>query len=276
MDTIHIFDEFIDKDLNGSNPEILHKKRTSIEPFIYDILKTKYYSIFDTFWKNNSIKKNTNKSIVIIERRIHPNLAFLIRNMFYYARDWSMTIICSDVNFSYLKTVLTNNSDNVILLPLFEGNPNRDIAINEYNNLLKSSYFYRLLPFEHLFIVQTDTYLRRKIDESILNYDYVASFFAWDKTSCGGGMSYRKRSSMISICDKFKKEISIEDCFINEGVKMLGYTIPDYKDGLNYICESCYSENPFGLHQWWTFYSIKSDPYLIFFNKYLELEILKD
>jgi hypothetical protein len=276
MDTIHIFDEFIDKDLNGSNPEILHKKRTSIEPFIYDILKTKYYSIFDTFWKNNSIKKNTNKSIVIIERRIHPNLAFLIRNMFYYARDWSMTIICSDVNFSYLKTVLTNNSDNVILLPLFEGNPNRDIAINEYNNLLKSSYFYRLLPFDHLLIVQTDTYLRRKIDESILNYDYVASFFAWDKTSCGGGMSYRKRSSMISICDKFKKEISIEDCFINEGVKMLGYRIPDYKDGLNYICESCYSENPFGLHQWWTFYSIKSDPYLIFFNKYLELEILKE
>lgn len=276
MDTIHIFDEFIDKDLNGSNPQILHEKRTKIEPFIYDILKTKYYSIFDTFWKNNSIKKNTNKSIVIIERRIHPNLAFLIRNMFYYARDWSMTIICSDVNFSYLKTVLTNNSDNVILLPLFEGNPNRDIAINEYNNLLKSSYFYRLLPFEHLFIVQTDTYLRRKIDENILNYDYVASFFAWDKTSCGGGMSYRKRSSMISICDKFKKEISIEDCFINEGVKMLGYKIPDYKDGLNYICESCYSENPFGLHQWWTFYSIKSDPYLIFFNKYLELEILKE
>jgi len=276
MDTIHIFDEFIDKDLNGSNPQILHEKRTKIEPFIYDILKTKYYSIFDTFWKNNSIKKNTNKSIVIIERRIHPNLAFLIRNMFYYARDWSMTIICSDVNFSYLKTVLTNNSDNVILLPLFEGNPNRDIAINEYNNLLKSSYFYRLLPFEHLFIVQTDTYLRRKIDEDILNYDYVASFFAWDKTSCGGGMSYRKRSSMISICDKFKKEISIEDCFINEGVKMLGYTIPDYKDGLNYICESCYSENPFGLHQWWTFYSIKSDPYLIYFNKYLELEILKE
>jgi hypothetical protein len=276
MDTIHIFDEFIDKDLNGSNPEILHEKRTKIEPFIYDILKTKYYSIFDTFWKNNSIKKNTNKSIVIIERRIHPNLAFLIRNMFYYARDWSMTIICSDVNFSYLKTVLTNNSDNVILLPLFEGNPNRDIAINEYNNLLKSSYFYRLLPFDHLLIVQTDTYLRRKIDENILNYDYVASFFAWDKTSCGGGMSYRKRSSMISICDKFKKEISIEDCFINEGIKMLGYKIPDYKDGLNYICESCYSENPFGLHQWWTFYSIKSDPYLIYFNKYLELEILKE
>ena len=276
MDTIHIFDEFIDKDLNGSDPQILHEKRTRLEPFIYDILKTKYYSIFDTFWKNNSIKKNTNKSIVIIERRIHSNLAFLIRNMFYYARDWSMTIICSDTNFSYLKTILTNNSDNVILLPLFEGNPNRDIAINEYNSLLKSSYFYKLLPFEHLLIVQTDTYLRRKIDETIFNYDYVASYFAWDKTSCGGGMSYRKRSSMITICDNFKKEISIEDCFINEGVKMLGYTIPDYKDGLNYICESFYSENPFGLHQWWTFYSIKSDPYLIFFNKYLELELLKD
>jgi hypothetical protein len=276
METIHIFDEFIDKDLNGSDPQILHQKRTKLEPFIYDILKIKYYTIFDTFWKKNTVQKDTNKSIVIIERRIHPNLSFLIRNMFYYARDWSITIICSDINFSYLKTILTNNSENVILLPLFEGSPEKDIAIEEYNTLLKSSSFYNLLSYEHLLIVQTDTYLRRKIDETIFNYDYVASYFAWDKTSCGGGMSFRKRSSMIDICDTFKKEIIMEDCFINEGVKELGYTMPDYKDGINYICESCYSENPFGLHQWWTFYSIKSDPYLVFLKNYLELEILKD
>ena len=111
MESIHIFDEFIDKDLNGSDPQILHQKRTKLEPFIYDILKIKYYNIFDTFWKKNTVQKDTNKSIVIIERRIHPNLSFLIRNMFYYARDWSITIICSDINFSYLKTILTNNNN---------------------------------------------------------------------------------------------------------------------------------------------------------------------
>ena len=175
-----------------------------------------------------------------------------------------------------IKTIYIKMVTEINFLKLYLDFFKNIIGTYKYIYSYNISYFYNLLSYEHLLIVQTDTYLRRKIDETIFNYDYVASHFAWDKTSCGGGMSYRKRSSMIDVCDTFKKEIVMEDCFINEGVKELGYKIPDYKDGINYICESCYSENPFGLHQWWTFYSIKSDPYLVFLKNYLELEILKD
>jgi hypothetical protein len=273
METPHIFDEY--KTIN--NVEDMHSKRTKLEPLIYDILKNKYYNIFDEFWEKNIVKTDTNKSIVIIERRIHENLAFLIRNMFYYARDWSITVLCSDINFEYLKSITTHNSSNVLLLPVFIGNPDRDTARNEYNTLLKQAEFYRLLPFEHIFIVQTDTYLRKKIDESMFEYDYVAGHFAWDTTSAGGGMSYRKQSSMIDICTNFKKDIPMEDCFINEGVKLLGYKMPTVEKGVKYIAESCYDIDPMGVHQWWAFMGNNgSDFHIDRFYNYLNLQILKD
>ena len=245
METIHIFDEF-----PGENTlENIHEKRMKLEPLIYDILKRKYFRLFEEYWRNNTIKKDSNESIVIVERRIHPNLAFLLRNMFYYARDWSITIICSDNNYNYIKTICTNNKDNVNILALFNGNPSREVAINEYNSLLKDYTFYEKLIYEHLFFVQTDTYLRKPIDESMFNYDYVAAPWSWDETSAGGGMSYRKRSAMIDICKNFKGDYNMEDGFINNGIKVLGYKMPEFMDGIQYVVESCYYDDPMGVHQ---------------------------
>lgn len=253
MQTIHIYDEFL-HDYKDVTDEIRHNKRVKLESLIFDILKQKYYTMHDEFWKTHTLQKNTNKSIVLIERRIHENLAFVIRNMAYYARDWSITIVCSDINYAYCKTIATNNANNIILLPLFEGNPNRDIARNEYNTLLKSAEFYKSLPFEHIFIVQTDSYLRKPIDESMFTYDLVAAPLSWDETSVGGGMSYRKRSSMINVCEKFLYDAEGEDCFICEGVKLMNYSIPDIYKGIEYIAESIFVEDPMGTHQWWTYY----------------------
>ena len=269
METIHIFDEFPgDNDLDQ-----LHEKRVKLEPLIYDILKRKYFRLFEEFWRNNKVKKESNKSIVIIERRIHPNLAFLLRNMFYYARDWSITVICSDISYDYIKTICTNNSDNVNILPLFKGNPAREIAINEYNNLLKDASFYESLSYDHLFIVQTDTYLRKPIDETMLNYDYVAAPWGWDHSSAGGGMSYRKKSAMIDICRNFKESYGMEDGFINEGVKALGYKMPEFMDGIKYVAESCHHVDPMGVHQWWTFFNNALEHKEIVFHNYLDLKV---
>lgn len=250
-----MFDEF----LGEATPETIHDKRIKLEPLIFDVLKQKYYSIFDKFWKYNTIIKNTNKSIVIIERRIHENLPFLLRNMFYYARDWAITVVCSDKNFRYVKTICTNNMNNVSILPLFNGNPNRVQGIQEYNDILKSEEFYQSLSYEHLFIVQTDTYLRKPIDETMFEYDYVAAPWAWDETSAGGGMSYRKRSTMIDICNNFKKNIPMEDAFINEGIKEMGYKMPVFMKGITYIAESCHYDDVMGVHQWWTFLNPDDD-----------------
>ena len=69
----------------------------------------------------------------------------------------------------------------------------------EYNDLLKSYNFYEQIPYEHIFIVEMDSYLRKPLDETMFQYDYVAAPYGWDETSAGGGMSYRKRSVMLDI-----------------------------------------------------------------------------
>ena len=270
MDSIELFSEYIKE---NNNPEFLHKKRVHVEPLIFDILKVKYYNIFDKFWNENSIPRNTNKSIILVERRIHENLAFILRNMFYFARNWSITVVCSDINYNYLKTICGNNANKIRLLLLLEGNPDRDIARTEYNDLLKSKEFYEMLPFEHLFFVEMDTYLRKPIDESMFDYDYVAAPYNWDFSSAGGGMSYRKKSAILDICNRFTSKTPMQDCFINEGIKALGYKMPHYLDGMKYVCESCFYVDPMGVHQWWTFMDENVQHKELIFHNYLKLDI---
>jgi hypothetical protein len=270
METIHIFDEF-----THAKADILHEKRTRLEPLIFDILKRKYFRIFEEFWRSNSVIKETNKSIIIVERRIHENLAFILRNVFYYARDWAITVVCSDVNYTYIKTICTNNRDNISIVPLLQGNPDRDTARAEYNDLLKTSFLYAQIPYEHLFFVEMDSYLRKPIDESMFQYDYVAAPYSWDETSAGGGMSYRKRTVMLDICMRFKSDTPMQDCYALEGVKATGYKMPDFETGLSYISESCYINDPMGVHQWWTFFTVDQEYSVEVFHNYLKLEIIE-
>ena len=100
METIHIFDEFPGK----LTTEQRHQKRTRLEPLVFDILKQKYWTPIDIFWQTHKVPSeiDANKCIVIVERRIHENLAFLIRNVAYFAPTWAITIICSDINLNIL------------------------------------------------------------------------------------------------------------------------------------------------------------------------------
>jgi len=270
METIHIFDEFEGDTIQ----ETIHLKRTHLEPLIFDILKRKYFRLFEEYWRNNSIVKDANKTIVIVERRIHENLAFILRNVFYYARDWSITIICSDVNYKYIETICTNNAKNVKIIPVFQGNPSRDEGRTQYNDLLKEESFYQLLKSEHLFFVEMDSYLRKPIDESMFEYDYVAAPYGWDENSAGGGMSYRKRSVMLDICRNFKSETPMQDCYALEGIKALKYKMPEFMKIMKYVVESCYYVDPMGLHQWWTFFRTDKEHSELIFHKYLDLEIV--
>jgi len=270
METVNLFDEF----KSENTVENIHLKRTRVEPLIFDILKRKYFNIFEEFWSNNSVVKDADKSIIIVERRIHENLAFILRNVFYYARDWSITIICSNVNYKYVKKICTNNLDNIRIVPVFHGNPDRDEARAQYNDLLKELSFYQLLRSEHLFFVEMDSYLRRPIDETMFEYDYVAAPYGWDEASAGGGMSYRKRSVMLDICKNFRSKTSMQDCYALEGIKALGYKMPDIVRGVEYVAESCYYDDPMGVHQWWTFFTMDEEHSELIFHKYLELEIV--
>jgi len=201
MLTRHIFDEFPEPMSEITN-ERKHQKRLRLEPLIYDILKARYLKPLEDFWNTYEIPKISDKCVVLVERRIHENLYFILRNIAYFARGWAVCIVCSDINLNYCKEISGNNKDRIRFLPIFKGSPDARTGKAEYNNLLKTPEFYKMLDSENILLMETDTYLRKTIPDEIFNYDYVASPYVWDEHMAGGGLSFRKRSIMISICEK--------------------------------------------------------------------------
>ena len=279
MQTRHIFDEF--PEIGGElTDERRHQKRLRLEPLIYDIVKARYLKPLEEFWNTYEIPMNSDKCVVIVERRIHENLYFIMRNMAYFARGWSMSIVCSDINLEYCKQISGHNKDRITLLPLFKGSPDGNTAKSDYNDLLKNPEFYSMFSAENLLFAQTDTYLRKSIPDNLIKYDYVASPFAWDETMAGGGLSFRKRTAMIDICRKMGIIQCDEDVYISRGVKELGYNMPKIMEGITYFAESCILVEPYnlyggavGVHQWWTYFIPTMEHAERIFNTLLTLDI---
>ena len=253
--------------------ENLHKKRLVVEERIYSILKSKYMLTLKEFWSAYTVPRHSDKCIVIVERRIHPNLEFILYNAAYFARGWSIAIVCSDLNIEYIKEILAHNLGAVHLIQTFQGNPPPEVGKNEYNYLLQDSAFYSALPSENLLMMEMDTYLRKPIPDTIFAYDYVAAPYAWDTNIYGGGLSFRKRSKMLEICSKYDLHQSAQDIYASKGMTIIGASVPSFEESFEYFCESCLYEDPIGLHQWWTFFSlnIQEDDYI--YKCYMTLEI---
>ena len=269
---MEIFSDF-SKKIGDMSPEERHTKRLVMEERIYTILKNKYLDYFRNWWLNYTVPKVSDKSIVIVERQIHPNLEFILYNAAYFACDWAITIVCSDINIDYIRSLLGPNIDSVQLIQMFEGNPEPAVGKREYNYLLQRCEFYEALPSENLLIMEMDTYLRKKLPSEILKYDYVAAPYGWDINTSGGGLSFRKRSVMLDICSKYNKRLHAQDIYALNGIIALGYSMPPFEEGVTYFCESCLHEDPVGFHQWWTFFSITEQEDDYFYNQYITLEL---
>lgn len=252
METFTLFDEY---QTHAITSDERHAKRMNLEPLIFDILKSKYSRQLAASWASTTIKKpsETDKTVVIIEARIHPNLQFLLHNVAYYCKDWAITFVCSDKNLKYCQELAEHHKENITFLPLFKFTEDRETARGEYNRLLKSAELYEAIPCDNMLIVQTDSYLRKHLPDSILKYDYVASPFSWEKEHAGGGMSFRKKAAMLEIVKSSKRYIESEDVFMSTSVQDMGYKMPKWEEGLRYFCESTLYAQTCGVHQWWTF-----------------------
>lgn len=271
-DSMSIFNDF-SKYNEEMSLEEKHKKRLVMEERIYTILKDKYLNYFRDWWVTYHVPKISDKCIVIVERRIHPNLEFILYNAAYFARDWSIVIVCSDINIDYIRGLLKHNLDSVHLIPMFQGNPAADVGKNEYNYLLQSYEFYDALPSENLLMMEMDTYLRKPIPSEILKYDYVAAPYGWDISTSGGGLSFRKRSAMLEICSNYNELLHAQDIYAIKGMKALGYSIPPFEEESQYFCESYYYKDPVGFHQWWTFFCVIEQESDYFYRQYMTLEL---
>jgi hypothetical protein len=275
METIHIFDEFKTPP-SEITPEEKHRKRIQLEPLIFDILKAKYGKILQEHYKSyqpypNPPPGSENGLIVIIERRIHENLQFILHNAAWAtATGWRVAIVCSDVNAVYCETIAEGKA---LIIPFFKGNPERSRARDEYNETLKTPEFYEALPSENLLFMEMDSYLRKPIPDFFTEYDYIGSPFSWDMNAAGGDLTFRKKSIMIDICKNFKpQENFTQDLFVTKGIRELNYQIPNAMDGLTYFLESIMYIDPIGVHQWWTFFWPGLEDAEFLFKELLTLE----
>lgn len=253
IETIRIFDEFSQAP-DELTTEQRHRKRMALDTLIYDILKQKYGKTFQEFWKRHTVPKESDSTIVIIERRIHPNLAFLLYNAAYFARHFGIVIICSDMNYEYCKRICGDNLKNVDIRPWFQGNPSPELGKKEYNDIQKRVELYESLPGDHLLFLEVDCYLRKCVPEEWKQYDLIAAPYEWNEDEVGGGFSYRNKKAMIDICKNYKDDVWAGDTYTYNGMKALGYKIPEFETGITYVAESCIYEDPVGVHQWWTFF----------------------
>lgn len=251
IETIHMFDGFSHSPEDLTN-ELRHAKRMALEPLVYDCLVRKYGAFLKRFWDSHTVPVS-NKRIVIVERRIHPNLAFVLYNAAYYGSDWGITLICSDVNLAYCKSIV-GEKPGVAIIPFFTGVGTPYQGKQEYNQLLQSAKFYSLFGEDHLCIVETDCYFRRKIPDWVLEYDLVGCPYVWDEETAGGGLSFRNRKAMLQICERVPEKLEAQDVYLWKGAQQLNLRLPSYEVAGEELTESIFSLNPFGVHQWWTFF----------------------
>jgi hypothetical protein len=272
--TISIFDEF-NQPVEVLNETDRHRKRVELEKHIFSILKTTYGKRLQDFWQSCTLPIVSSNQIVIIERRIHENLEFLIQNCAWAGKDggWSLAIVCSDVNLRFIETVLGEKKKLVHILPLFKGNPEPARGKQEYNELLQTAEFYKLFQAEVLCLVEMDCYFRKQIPDFVTTCDYIAAPYAWNQGNAGGGLSFRNRACMIDICRKLTKKQEAQDVYASQGIKELGYTMPPLLFSKEIVAESIHDADPVGVHQWWTFFNPKAEEAEETLKRFLKLDM---
>jgi hypothetical protein len=252
----HIFDE-IPNELEGykkDEKKWLRIWRHRYEPIIFSHLKEKYGTILREHWNSCFIPKTSEKAFVIVERRCHPNLEFILHNLAYFGEGWSFFLFCSKENQRFCEKVLGKQKEYVNLIPIFERDISMEEGVREYNQLLQEMSFWKQIEAEHICMIEMDCYLRKKIPEELLEYDYVGTPWGWDLNSPGGsGLTLRRRSAMLAICASCLKT-EMQDSFAAQGVQQLQLSwLRPKPTGLFTFVESYFTDDPVGVHQWWTF-----------------------
>jgi hypothetical protein len=199
-------------------------------------------------------------SVVIVEPREHPWLRGVLYNMahVYGGRtDVSLYIVHGSLNEGFVKDI-TRGWQNVVYIN--QGYANLTIAM--YNQLLTSMAFWEHFASEFALIFQTDTLIRRPIDEVFFQYDYVGA--PWGTQGVGnGGFSLRRVETMKQLCRKNKPTTEPEDLFFFYNFRRLAqagdtsYLLPSPSDARSFSVEHVYHENPCGMHQAYRFHSLE-------------------
>jgi len=216
------------------------------------------------------IKVNSDLEAVLVEFRCFPHCEFLIRNaIFKLGSDWSFTIICGNLNYSFFKNICKSINEDIKIIKTDYDNLNQ----NEYNNLLKSLDFWKLLNGKKILIFQEDSYIFNFNISSFLEYDYIGA--CWpknqnDNTKCvgNGGFSLRTKEVMENIIKNdfvlklnsctlgYMKSTLLDSCpeDVYFSKIIIDYNlgnVADFEIAKQFSIESIYYPNPVGGHNFW-------------------------
>jgi hypothetical protein len=248
--------------MNESND--IHEVRMKYEKPVYDTLKERYGPSLKTFWETSIFPhyKDASNTVLLVERREHENIEFVLQNAMYYCKgkDFSLTVVCSDVSLNYVKEILGKHLETTLVIPWFTGIGTRDQGRDEYNSTFKNPEFWKQIPGEYILSIQTDSYFRKPIPDCMWDYEYIACPWTWDlRLVGGGGLSWRKKSVVLEILKLDFPSYWGEDVFFAYGCEALEVKVPDDTIRYELLAESHYNNrdgstiDPFGVHQWWTY-----------------------
>lgn len=175
--------------------QILYKYRNII-------LKLKYSS-------NDAILNESyqyNNTLIFIDDRYDPSFIYILL-LFLYSVDesWNLRIYTiKECKSQYENTLMELGIKGVI-----EIIPSKFNNVSEYSNLLKNPAFWNTIPEENCLFFQYDSFCSGKFMKNFFDYNYLGA--PWDHCPCGinnaiignGGTSFRKKSIMKKICDKY-------------------------------------------------------------------------
>ena len=268
--------EFIDHTLrivSMSREEQLAMRRRAVQSvarFSIDRFDNDIYSIFargvgasifrefrEEFARSNiqftipSLPTRSDKTAVIIEGTVDSAFEFCVRNVMHFLGEgWGLQVHHSRLNGPYVKNAL-KDIQNVKYVEW------GDLSnINKYNNLLKSTAFWRSLDTSQALLFQADSVILSKTIHNYFNYDYIGA--PWDLSNNkliielfddgvlpngigNGGFSFRNVSLMEHISEvygPYSLESENEDIFFSRVAHLIpGVRLPSHAAAYSFCKE---------------------------------------
>lgn len=233
--------------------------RLALEPHIYHYLIEKYGEKLSAIWQTYTPPKNSQKAVVIVERRPHPNFWFILRNIAWAAPDLAVYIFCSDENINFVKSLVGDKLPYFNIVEAFQGNASRERGKKEVDNLLSNYKFYEFLNAEYIITAEMDTFFRRKIPDSMFEGTYWGNPWPWvPATPGGGGVTIRNVKKLAAHCKKIRPDtskdlITAQDAWLSDTTYEEKEEFPDIRFRANHIMECLPTPNPVAVHQFWTY-----------------------
>ena len=197
---------------------------------------------------------NLNRCVLLIEPRCTHMIEYVIKNVYYHLeKGWSLVLCHGIKNEKFIKSLTQSYGDiyyiNIRFDNILPVSKTKQNEVPLYDILLKSKNFWCKIPFETIFLIQTDIIVCKKGVEQFCSYNYIGAPWKNKKVGCGG-FSIRKRSECIKVCSLYSHSSKIdepEDVFFSKYIK----NICPFNIAKSFCNESYIQKDIIGIHQPW-------------------------